>query len=358
MLLMKKFVFSILLLLLASVIFYVYWDKRNTWDAQRIYHEYNSAVCLLHAKYGYKVIVGDKDYTEKFFEIAGGSAAETIKSYEELDDGTVSVGSGLIESTGTAFFIRKDGILATCLHVVHPWLYDNGPDYLKRLEEIVKTTFRNEANEGDTINTYIANKLKVIGFLDSLWIVPNGVRDCAENGYPCKLLTGDQSLFFYEKQTKLSHNHNMDATIIQTTSETLPPFVDRVIELDILSEWFEHDSKSNIVDTRIGEVVYAIGYPYGFNAPTLIEEDKDSLLSSQIQNGIITQYRGVDAFGHNIPSAPGMSGAPIVNNKGQLVGLHTSGSTGTTGVQGINQGTSARIISNYLSRWDSYKRDF
>ena len=354
---MKKFVFSILLLLLAFVIFYIYWDKRSKWDAQRIYHEYNSAVCLLHAKYGYKVIVEDKDYTKMFFEIAGGSAAETIKSYEELDDGTVNMGSGLIESTGTAFFIREDGILATCLHVIHPWLYDNEPDYLKRLEEIVKTIFRNKANEDDTINTYIANKLKVIGFFDSLWIVPNGVRDCAENGYPCKLLTGDQSLDFYEKPTKLSYNHNMDATIIQTISETLPPFVERIIKLDILSEWFEYDSKSNIADSRIGEMVFAIGYPYGISNATVIEEDKDSLLSSQIQNGIITQYRGLHAFGHNIPSAPGMSGAPIINNKGQLVGLHTSGYTGTTGVQGINQGTSASILSNNLSEWDSYKRD-
>ena len=340
---------------IALLIWFLHKDVWNKWDAQKIYHEYNSAVCLIHAKYGYKVVVEDEDYTARFFEIAGGSTAETIKSFEELDDGSVNLSSGLIESTGTAFFVREDGMMATCLHVVHPWLYDDGPDYLKRLEEIVKITFRNSAKEGDTINRHIVNTLKVVGYLDSLWIVPNGVRDCPESGCPCKLLYGDKSLDFYEKATKISHNHNMDATIIQTTSGTLPSFVDKIIELDITSEWFEYDYESNIADSRIGETVYAIGYPYGISNATVIEEDRDSLLSSQIQNGIITQYRGMFAFGHNIPSVPGMSGSPIFNKKGQLVGLHTSGYAGTTGVQGLNQGTSASILSSYLSEWDSYK---
>lgn len=346
---------SIFVVFVVVLIWFLHRNVWNKWDAQKIYHEYNSAVCLIHAKYGYKVLVENEDYTARFFEIAGGSTAETIRSYEELDDGSVNLSSGLVESTGTAFFIRDDGMMATCLHVVHPWLYDDGPNYLKRLEEIVRITFRKNAKEGDTINSHIANTLKVVGYLDSLWIVPNGVRDCPENGCPCKLLHGDKSLDFYEKATKLSRNHNMDATIIQTASETLPPFVGKIIEWNILSQWFEYDYESNIADSRIGETVYAIGYPYGISDATVIEEDRDSLLSSQIQNGIITQYRGLEAFGHNIPSAPGMSGAPIINNKGQLVGLHTSGYTGTTGVQGLNQGTSARILSNYLSEWDEYK---
>ena len=60
-------------------------------------------------------------------------------------------------------------------------------------------------------------------------------------------------------------------------------------------------------------------------------------------------------FGHNISSAPGSSGSPIINSKGKLIGLHSSGTSGVSGIDGLNQAVSIELISICLHEWDEYQ---
>lgn len=350
---MKKFLLSILIILLTSAIFYLYWDKRNRWDAQRIYHEYNSAVWLVHVKWGYKIMVNNEDYTKSFLGLQNKEPMNIIAKCEEQDDGNWAFKGGYNEGTATAFFVREDGVLATNKHVLSPWLYDNCPNEMKLMEKILRKFYANMTKQ-DTLYNDVANNLKVIGYLDSVWIAPNGEFDDVKHRVDCKLFKVDSSMnYFYGVKTN-DGDENDDGTIFQTNSETLPPSVEKVIK-GFDGGWFEYDVEKPISDGRIGETVYAIGFPFGTNSFASTIDNKYGQISSQIQNGIITQYRGFLNFGHNIPVANGMSGSPIINEKGLLVGIHATGYTGINGVQGINQGVSTLIIFRYLREWDGYK---
>ena len=354
---MKKFLIISLLFLLVTSLSYIYWDKWSKWDANKVYNEYNSAVWLVHTKWGYRMMVDGEDRTKDFFFLNGNETQNSISSCEILDDGSTAINGGLFDGSATAFFIREDGMLATNKHVLCPWLYDSEPDNLARLEDNLRMFYTQKANDTDTLYLHIAQNLKVIGSVDSIWIIPNGKADIPENRIECKLLKAEapHTVFFYEMVDPESTHDGEDATIFQTVSETLPTSVKRVI--DSFEEWDEKGYWDGSVSSlsRIGEVVYSIGYPYGYNSQVTMIKSQSDMISSQIQNGIITQYRDEYSFGHNIPVANGMSGAPIINDKGHLVGIHTSGVTSTTGVQGINQGVSAMFITWDLNDWDSIK---
>ncbi|MBQ2950534.1 MAG: trypsin-like peptidase domain-containing protein [Prevotella sp.] len=121
--------------------------------------------------------------------------------------------------------------------------------------------------------------------------------------------------------------------------------------------WFEYDIDDPVANNRVGETIYAIGFPYGINSLASTIEPKYGQISNQIQNGIITQYRGLLNFGHNVPVANGMSGSPIINDKGSLVGIHATGYTGLDGVQGMNQGVSANLLYKCVLDWDTYNNN-
>lgn len=353
---MKKNLIVFVLILLVASLFSLCWEKWSRWDVNKVYNEYYSAVWLVHTKWGYRMMVDGEDHTRDFFILNGNEAQNSISSFEISDDGSTTINGGLFDGSATAFFVREDGMLATNKHVLCPWLYDSGPDNLARLEENIRMFYTKKACGTDTLYLHIAQNLKVVGSVDSIWIIPNGKADAPENRVECKLLKAEvpYTLFFYEMVDPVSTHDGEDATIFQTVSETLPASVKRVI--DTFEEWHERGfwDGSEFLLSRIGEVVYSIGYPYGYNSPAtkITMPALSDVISSQIQNGIITQYRDEYSFGHNIPVANGMSGAPIINDKGHLVGIHTSGFTGTTGVQGINQGVSAMFITWDLDEWD------
>lgn len=351
---MKKKVFVILIFisLIILALGLVYTDITGSkWDAHKVYKEYSSAVWLVHTKWGYKIIVNDEDYTKQFFELQNKEPINLIASFDENDEDNWTIKGGINEGCATAFFIREDGLLATNRHVLSPWLYEENYKDIENVENILRKFYTNMANSThDTLYSYIANNLNMIGHLDSVWIVPNGGYDDIKHRIKCKLLKVDSSMdHFYAKR---SSEENDDVTIFQTRDEKLPNSVTKVIK-DIYG-WFEYDIDDPVANDRIGETVYAIGFPYGINSLASTIDNKYGQISNQIQNGIITQYRGILNFGHNIPVANGMSGSPIINDKGLLVGVHATGYTGLNGVQGMNQGVSANILSKCVQDWDAY----
>lgn len=101
-----------------------------------------------------------------------------------------------------------------------------------------------------------------------------------------------------------------------------------VIKVDLPTEAFHPVVLGNSSALRVGEPVVAIGNPYG--------------LSGTITAGIISQvgrelsapggYKIVDVLQLDAAINPGNSGGPLVNMRGEVVGMTTAIVTGSTGV--------------------------
>lgn len=346
---------SFIIILVAGVFisllsFFVFYSDLpwNKWSANKVYREYSSAVVLVHTKWSYRIKVDGKDITGDFYKLNIGIPQSIIGMYEEGDeDGNFSVKSSYYDYTATAFFIREDGMLATNLHVVRPWLFGGDAEKRDKLEKDLRRFYDGKASKNDTLYRYIAKNLKVEGVLDSIWIIENGKADIVKNRIPCKLLEGDSSIIseLYNREDTNYYDNSCDATIFQTANKTLPSSLDRLIPICNFNDSFD----------RIGEEIFSIGYPYGNSSVCIPSWEKYGELCNIINNGIISQDRGLLGFGHNISSGPGSSGSPIINSKGKLIGLHSSGTSGVSGIDGLNQAVSIELISIYLHEWDEYQ---
>ncbi len=97
---------------------------------------------------------------------------------------------------------------------------------------------------------------------------------------------------------------------------------------------------------HVGQQVFAVGNPYG--------------LEESVSRGIISARRrtasdsGVEALQHDAAVNPGNSGGPLLNVRGEIVGINSSIKTVTGGFQGISfaipSNTARRIMEGILSR--------
>ncbi len=90
--------------------------------------------------------------------------------------------------------------------------------------------------------------------------------------------------------------------------------------------------------TKVGEPVYAIGTPLGENNYNTLT---DGIISGIRKNG--------DRIQTNAAVNPGNSGGPLVNNRGELVGVNTSGLSVAGGNIGINYAVSVNMVRKFLA---------
>lgn len=302
---------------IAALVFiggYFLWGHFSTWDKERIYEEYNSAVCWIYVEYGYKVYVNNQDLTPVLCQISGIESRGLIHFNE---DGTLAAGPGASEGTG--FFIREDGVIATNLHVAKPWLFTG---HMEKLN--------NEANKivallatQDPLQ-WAGSQVKVENVI-AMYIVPNGLPISSGNTIKCTELNS------YD-------DTNKDVALIQTESRSLPQSVKHIIDIKT-ADLSEEALKE-------GKAVFTIGFPYG----NLLAQNSNQELKNQVHGGSITQNRGSYEFGHDAATAGGASGSPILNDKGKLIGIHHAGLTGVTGAQGFNMGIKAKYIVELLNK--------
>lgn len=288
-----------------------YWIIHNRkWDKEKIYATYSDTVCLVLADYGYKVKVGDNDMTQKLF----GSPIISVDENGKLQQGTSSY-------TGTAFFISEDGKLATNLHMIKPWLFEES---VKKLTQDVREFFA-QMGTMDPRFTAMVPDVKVEGELQNLYIVPNGLPVTQGNAINCTIL-------------KSGNDVENDIAVIQTENRKLPKADVNVLSLDAA------DLTTDAI--KQGKTIFTIGYPYGLGIGLI--EGKE--LQNQVHEGAVTQERGEYEFGHDAATAGGASGSPIINDKGKLVGIHHAGLTGVTGAQGFNRAIKVKHLKTLMNQ--------
>lgn len=289
-----------------------WWWTHRTWDKEKIYKEYHNAVCWIYVQYGYKVSVDGEDFTTTLCQLCKVSPSEIV--HMEGDD----LKSGPVGAQGTAFFISKDGKLATNLHITRPWLFSNDANELE--SGVNKILAILAATQNPLLSR---SQVKVEGVIQGMFIIPDGLPVSNGNAIEVTEIKGYDDI-------------NKDVAIIQTENRELPSRVTNVI--DINNADFSDDCLTE------GRTVFTIGFPYGAE----IALNSNQELKNQVHGGSITQNRGDYEFGHDAETAGGASGSPIINDKGRLIGIHHAGMTGVTGAQGFNWAIKAKYISELL----------
>lgn len=274
-------------------------------DWSDIYAEHKNDVALIYVKSAYVATVQGKPLSAY------------LNGYNELDycylNQENKISSGIARSTGTGFFISKDGKMLTNRHVVSC----SGDE--EKNEEFIRRAIQSVLLENDL--TKLAANVEVDYVTLSVGIVQNDTYiDNESNLIPCTIL-------------KVSDKAELDVAILQTNSKSIPTgstFID-------LSESTPTDKLS------LGYEICTIGFPQSF----IIGQTPVGLEANN-QSGSITQERGAYEYGHNITIHQGASGSPVYDKKGRFAGIIVSGFLGIS--QGYNHAIHPAPIIEFVEK--------
>lgn len=281
------------------------WEKWGKKEWSEIYAEHKNDVVLIYVKSAY------------YATIQGLPLSTYLDGYDELDythlDSEGKVSSGIAVSSGTGFFISKDGKFLTNRHVV------GCSEYEKENEDLIKETIQSILVLSDLTN--LAANVEVKYTILSVGIVQNDTYiDSEKDLIPCTII-------------KTSMIDELDAAILQTNNKSLPngsTYVD-------LSKVVKSE------DLVLGYEVCTIGFPKSF-----IIGHTSVGLEANNQSGAITQIRGEYEYGHNITIHQGASGSPVYDRKGQFAGIVVSGFLGIS--QGYNHAIHPAPVIEFVNK--------
>lgn len=264
----------------------------------RLYKQYAPATALLHTTYYFKITT-PKYNTERFIVTENG--------IEEYD------GTNAMHGLATGFFISNDGVLVTALHVTSPWLFGEEKDLL----DVIKTLYHEYAH-------IAVSDIKVEGAIENIEAYPNGKFFDETNAVKLRIVTQ-------------SNNTDVDLSILQTMNGHLPAESSYIPTKKIQQE-----------TVPVGTDVLTMGFPYPMLLQDLSQFEKNltNVLQATVASGEITQIIDKYKYGFNANSYQGASGSPILDKKGNLVGVVSACSIPA---QGYNFCINAKYINKLLS---------
>lgn len=147
--------------------------------------------------------------------------------------------------------------------------------------------------------------------------------------------------------TSVSDKENVDLAMLQLKSKQTPDgkYVFAVSDKDE-EQGFVDKVKSLFAPTDKDELqteqkLYMIGFNAGFTLSNTSQGIK-----AQITSGTISQKPDNDKIMYTIPSLPGSSGSPVVNEYGKLVAVNFAGMTGT---QSFNYGIQSKRVLQFVN---------
>ncbi len=274
-----------------------------SWTESRIYKTYSPATAAIITSYYYTISSPDIQTLRIVWD-------EKLQKWVNLEESNERM-----ISAATGFFISKDGVIVSNLHVAKPWQFDAKLEVLKsKYREIVRDIFGIDVAAAD---------VQIDGFMDNIILVPNGQIIDQTNAIRCRNI--------YSSKSK-----EVDLAIFQTMNNRLPDGVTYIPVSRIQNE-----------DLPVGTQVYAMGFPM----LEMLQDigDFEKMPSKPLQaNGVsgdITQNNHKVEYGLSVPIAEGSSGSPVFDSKGRLVGVVDAGITNT---QGFNFAVKARYINHLL----------
>lgn len=293
-------------LLLCVISIGVYWWKEaRPLEPSEIYAKYKKTVVMIYEEAGYKVTVNNVPLS---------SHIEWLKEFDycHLDE-KGNYKSGMQGSTGTGFFISKDGKIMTNKHVIAPVGEETkhaGIIQKKMSADLLNAAYKmaNSDKKLAQMLAYISENLEVKHEISYLGIMRNDTYVSGKSDMiPCSVY-------------KTSYDENVDLAIIQTNTKQTPDDVENLV---IVKE------PSDYKGLKLGDKIYSIGFPLSFTIG-----ETETGLEANNQSGEVTQERGEFTYGHNITIHHGASGSPVFDTRGKFAGVIVSGFLGVS--QGYN----------------------
>jgi hypothetical protein len=318
---------------------------------EELYKKFEKSVVLIRHDYYYTIEL--KDGTNIYF-----SSIENNEFVNLTFDEDEIVPSSIL---GTGFFVSKDGLIATNKHITDPLPTEGNYN----IDEMLKSYFQNNPQLYLNFNNYLVEQIndydsqiesgnleeseynEYVDARKSLYDSYLFWEDLEKNGF----YFNDNNCFFSSTHLKIGIAYNntysedvndfkdcvlkeektenkYDLALLQLKDKTTPTFVKNILKID---ESVDNNLKIN---TKI--------YMIGFNQGTEIGTTEDGL-KNQLTQGTVSQTPDNNKVLYSIPTLPGSSGSPIIDEWGNLAAINFAGIENT---QSFNYG----ILSKHLKK--------
>lgn len=278
-------------------------------------------------------------------------------------------------SYGTGFFISKEGQIATNAHVVSNMLADKEVNrsvskVLEGIKSIVVLAFNEVLEEYEDAENayniaYYSNEVsyetfyKIKAYKEAL---EGKLDDCREYYNEIDNIRASESDIKYHNEISIAYNNTFvtstkdfvscvitktdpehDLAIIQLKNKKTPDdnYVFEIPEEDPLETYtFTENITTKVSDDKNSKLFMS-----SFNLGPTLALTKEGV-KSQFNSGTISQ-RTDDRLMYSIPTLPGSSGSPVVNNQAQLVAINYAGLNGT---QNFNYGIRVKYLRSLLNK--------